>query len=203
MSEMRRRLIMLERPYRRVEYLKSDSRAYINTGIVMDEDMVIKCEFLSEKYTKYGAIYGDYFPTDLNQLTLLTRLMLDSEKISINLNSNIDYGAVQVVEYSLNKRYSTTVSKNYTLINQNKYTYTLSKTYPANTGKLVLFNRGENAIYRDIGLRIYAFSIEKNGELLMELIPVRLGKTGYMFDNVTKKFFGNIGVGEFNIGKDL
>lgn len=41
-----------------------------------------------------------------------------------------------------------------------------------------------------------------NGVLVRDYIPVRVGQTGYLFDNVSKQLFGNAGTGAFVIGPD-
>jgi hypothetical protein len=49
---------------------------------------------------------------------------------------------------------------------------------------------------------IYSFSAKGvNGEV--DLIPVRVGDVGYMYDKVSGKLFGNQGTGEFVLGSDI
>ena len=46
--------------------------------------------------------------------------------------------------------------------------------------------------------KIYnAFIYDKNNEKILDLIPVRIGTTGYMYDKVSRKLFGNSGTGNF------
>lgn len=49
----------------------------------------------------------------------------------------------------------------------------------------------------------YAFTISSGGVVTHELIPVRLGNTGYMYDRITNKRFGNAGTGDFVLGQDV
>jgi len=37
----------------------------------------------------------------------------------------------------------------------------------------------------------------------MDLIPVRVGQVGYMYDKISNKLFGNSGTGSFILGPDL
>ena len=37
----------------------------------------------------------------------------------------------------------------------------------------------------------------------MNLIPVRCGTTGYMYDSVSGTLFGNAGTGDFIVGTDV
>ena len=51
--------------------------------------------------------------------------------------------------------------------------------------------------------RLYFFKAYKATELKLDLIPVRLGDTGYMYDKISGKLFGNSGTGKFILGPDL
>ena len=52
--------------------------------------------------------------------------------------------------------------------------------------------------------KLYAVRVENDiGELLNDLIPVRKGNIGYMYDRVSGQLFGNAGEGEFVLGSDV
>jgi len=51
-------------------------------------------------------------------------------------------------------------------------------------------------------LRISFFKAWSNGVLIRDLIPVRKGQVGYLFDRVSGALFGNAGTGAFIIGPD-
>ena len=50
--------------------------------------------------------------------------------------------------------------------------------------------------------RIQSLTVEREGINVLQLIPVRKGTTGYMYDKVSGKLFGNAGTGEFILGQD-
>lgn len=50
--------------------------------------------------------------------------------------------------------------------------------------------------------RIKYFTILNNGDKKLDLIPVRVGTTGYLYDKVSKQLFGNDGSGSFTVGPD-
>jgi len=50
--------------------------------------------------------------------------------------------------------------------------------------------------------RIYAAKISRGTTIVMDLIPVRVGTTGYMYDKVSGQLFGNAGSGDFILGND-
>lgn len=50
--------------------------------------------------------------------------------------------------------------------------------------------------------RWYYAKIFDNNTLLLDLVPVRIGQVGYMYDKVTGQLFGNKGTGDFILGPD-
>ena len=53
-----------------------------------------------------------------------------------------------------------------------------------------------------IPARVYWAKITYNGTLVRDLIPVRVGNVGYMYDRVSGQLFGNSGTGSFVLGPD-
>ena len=52
-------------------------------------------------------------------------------------------------------------------------------------------------------MRLHSFSIVRNGERILDYIPVRKGTVGYLYDRVSGKLFGNEGSGAFSYGSDV
>ena len=64
-------------------------------------------------------------------------------------------------------------------------------------------NSAGTPFYATSYLRIRYFKLwDRNDNLVRDMIPVRVGVTGYMYDRVTQKMFGNQGTGQFIIGPD-
>ena len=88
-------------------------------------------------------------------------------------------------------------------------TPTLSADF-ATPGNLLLFaTSGSDGLpsYGNImsGVRIYGF-VAKNatdGSTILDLIPVRKGTVGYMYDRVSGRLFGDAGAGDFVLGPDV
>lgn len=52
-------------------------------------------------------------------------------------------------------------------------------------------------------VRIGRFTITNaNNKKILDLIPVRVGTVGYLYDHVSGKLFGNAGTGDFTLGPD-
>lgn len=54
----------------------------------------------------------------------------------------------------------------------------------------------------NVSMRIYHFVIYEGSTLIMDMIPVRVGQTGYMYDKVGGQLYGNNGTGNFILGRD-
>ena len=50
--------------------------------------------------------------------------------------------------------------------------------------------------------RLYFFKIYIDDILLRDLIPIRIGTIGYLYDKISNKIFGNLGTGNFVLGPD-
>lgn len=58
--------------------------------------------------------------------------------------------------------------------------------------------------YKYSKCRLYNFKAsDVNNTTLFDLIPVRVGQTGYMYDKVSGQLFGNAGTGNFILGNDV
>ena len=68
---------------------------------------------------------------------------------------------------------------------------------------LILFGRRTtNGISISGSIKIFGFSAYDNGELVIDLVPVRVGHVGYMLDTISGELFGNEGIGSFIVGPD-
>lgn len=69
-------------------------------------------------------------------------------------------------------------------------------------GRLGLAVMGESITYRN-SAKYYTVKINfNNDEIIRDLIPVRKGNIGYMYDRISGQFFGNDGTGAFILGPD-
>lgn len=62
---------------------------------------------------------------------------------------------------------------------------------------------GVVASYSKWSGKIYYTKITQGSSTIMDLIPVRVGTTGYMYDKVSGELFGNSGTGSFTLGNDV
>lgn len=65
---------------------------------------------------------------------------------------------------------------------------------------IILFTLAD--VYKEI-TRIYSCKIYEDSVLVRDMIPVRVGTTGYMYDKVSEQLFDNKGTGSFVLGNDI
>lgn len=196
-------LVYNSEPYdSKVEYLASDSTAYINTGVAGgNKSLEITIDFMFTKWVNYGGIYGNYVGDTYNAVRLI--LNNSSNVIVACLDTQCSNAGNTTGSCAINTRHTVVSSYNSLQIDSNTAISTKKGNGNNNTNNICLFNRSlTNAITRDIGLRIYSLQIRDDGVLIRDFIPVRVGEVGYMYDQVNRLLYENVGSGNFSIGAD-
>ena len=183
-----------------IEYLESTGSQYIDTGIKPDNTYTFD--------TKIAALQNNY-----NCVYWGVRSFGKASDYNNNcfFNSNTSgSGGIKAFAFSL---YSTnakeegnwtsgivpTLRTMYSFTNMTVVSTMETMTYPIT---LFAFNIIGTA-NTSLGIcRIGAFTAYSSGIKVIELIPVRVGTTGYMYDKVSGQLFGNAGTGEFILGPD-
>lgn len=178
-----------------VEYLESTGTQYISTNIIPDANTGIMLTIMRLNNT-------DSYICGVRNDNGNTRWVLGCPNYS-------GYGSVITTSSypAINIKYD--VGLNY--LNNKKFTIPLNNvetnlpTLPFTpTTDIRLFgSSGLNASYTKWTGKIYACKISQNNNIVMDLIPVRVGNVGYMFDCVSKKLFANAGTGSFTLGQDI
>ena len=76
----------------------------------------------------------------------------------------------------------------------------LNNTVNYGMGLFCRVNGGTPQLLSKVKLKSFQYS--RSGSLIRDLIPVRKGTTGYVYDKVSKKLFSNSGTGDFVLGSD-
>ena len=185
--------------YKRCKFLKKSGTAYIDTGIIPDKRMDYDIVFDVES-TYQGTLYvfgsdssyrkGFNLGEDLTSGTGI-RVCKFSEvgliESYIKLNSGVQC-SVQIYEncFAVNNKVISTVSCSYVCA------HSLSLFGTKRNGKAMV-----NGTYCK-NLRVYSFTISKDGSKIMNLIPA-LDRNGTpcMYDTVSKQTFYDAGQGSF------
>ena len=185
--------------YKRCKFLKKSDTAYIDTGIIPNKSMDYDVVFDVES-TYQGSLY--VFGSD------------SSYRIGFNLNTDFTTETgIRACKFSEGGIYQTYIKLNsgaqYSVQMRENHLAVNSKVFSAVSGiyvcaySLILFgtNRTGKAMVNDTycrNLRIYSFTISKDGNKIMNLIPA-INPNGIpcMYDTVSKQTFYNAGTGEF------
>lgn len=221
-SIVNRRRVMsseIKIPYDRVEYLESTGTQWIDTGIKFDT-------------TKHGLFVDGIFINDLSGIRTIAGCWegsFDINHLSCAIGGNYENcyfslpilsgfrggsagkkiaepGVRNMVGF-INHGIENDVLKATLFVNgvetkvnvNNPYVGISAQTYPLGGVKYA----GTNNIRELVHFLWYGFKFYEYDNLIMDLIPVRVGTTGYMYDKVSGKLFGNAGTGAFVLGPDV
>ena len=188
-----------------VEYLESTGTQWIDLGVKIDTEMDVSLTFIPTAdnggYSVGVGIFG-------------TRDGLNSRNISCYYTNSVvfcDYNSSSYAPYRaivtnspIGKLLVFNLSKYRREITINGVSTSNTTTYPSSFSALqntrLLWIAGSDGFNsaKAIG-KLYQFSITG----LMQLIPVRVGTVGYMYDRVSGQLFGNSGTGSFVLGPDV
>lgn len=188
-----------------IEYLEANAEsgvAWIDTGFVptgQDIDIYFDFTFLGYSVINYTAWFGaNNLYNTVNQYSVQAfGSTMNRCSFKMNGTSRLEFGASEV-----EKRY------NFTLLHSGEYTINeKSGTYnpiagEENTRSLRIFTAIDSTPRYTYG-RLHSFRLDKDAIPVLDLIPVRIEDTGYMFDRVSGQLFGNSGTGRFVLGPDL
>ena len=172
----------------KVEYLESPNdgvgtSVYIDTGIIGDETCAFEIKFT---YYKAQAVFGSRSTNSNAIIVASDRARMGSTMAYLVLTNGTTY--------------TVTLDKNAYVINGTSYQLGASAFTTNNS--VCIFSANSVSVSRMVG-RIYYFKMWKNGELVRDFIPVRVGQVGYMYDKVSGVLFGNAGSGAFILGNDI
>jgi hypothetical protein len=197
-----RRQLMMEkgRPYdAEIEYLEGSGTQYILTNIPNRSAFSMSLKFMLTSDASYEAIFGSVGNSPRRGFRLYrynaTVLYAQSGKL---INVKTTTASIKNVVITF-----TATANNGTLsISSNYGTSTTSSCDFSENTKWALFTSWVGGgVSGTITGRIYSFTYSSS-EQNVDLIPVRVGNVGYMFDKVSGKLFGNAGTGNFILGHD-
>lgn len=185
-----------------IEYLEcNDRQSWIDTGIYIAPTYSIHCDFLfntNGNYAFYGASNGGSATTG-EIAWFCNKTNHDVVRPTSNSAS-----AVDKVTVSQNVRHSTIYKSG--SINVDGVVTTKTAWYDSYVSVRTLFLFGTHRTTPYVGgehIRIYSFKIMNGESTVIDLIPVRVGTIGYMFDKVSRKLLFNLGSGTFLLGNDI
>ena len=187
-----------------VEYLESTGTQYIKTDIIPAIGYTYKMMFRSTGVVDYGYLFGVNWRDDTGTAKFFGLRRFASQARFQSLGFSI-----KTVPYEEDIDYDITINggeagdlNKFKLADGRVFSHnskiSVSPRLPMN---LLAVNNISTVAYKNKVL-LYSFSIEANSKTILDLIPVRVGDVGYMYDRVSGQFLGNAGTGDFIIGPD-
>lgn len=173
-----------------VEYLQGDGNAYIDLGVKGNLNTAIEVICETPATGTFECIAGSRSGNS-NAITIIyghnqaNTWRFGGKSTSIALSDNTSYTII--------------VDKNSALVNGVLYSLGQISSFTTDTNIQVFF-AGSTSLSKFTG-KIYGLKFE-NEIITMDLIPVRVGTTGFMYDRVSGELFGNNGTGNFILGND-
>lgn len=197
-----------------IEYLEGTGVQYIDTEIIPTLQYSFECGFYYVSYDSVTDSSATLFGCQSTWITESFTLLVTPSKTGLY---NCWGNKYTKIERSTNTTYwNTLIGVWHTLEFKNKETYIdgikkLSAVESGTSGEptlsIHLFNcqRNGNPTFGKGSIKriSYAKIFNENRILLMDLIPVRIGSVGYMYDKVSDRLFGNAGTGSFTLGPDV
>lgn len=181
-----------------IEYLESNGTQLINTEIIGGTS----CEYeikmqLTANGNTYPHLCGANHPPTFPKI-LIALNNLSAEVKLPGESSSIIYALVT----QTNRTVHTIEFKNGIILFDGVKKATLQPLGITDYPFCIFWYLAEPTTTKGVYGRIYYCKIWKDSELVRDLIPVRIGQQGYMYDKISKRLFQNIGKGQFILGPD-
>ena len=185
--------------YQRCKFLKKSGTAYIDTGIIPDKSMDYDVVFdVERRYPGTLYVFGSDSSYDTG-FNLSEDFTITEGIRSCKFYKSKYYPTFIIINRGV--QYSVKICENQFSVNSEVFSVDSGSYVCAYS--LILFgtNRKGQAMVNDKycrNLRIYSFTISKDGKKIINLIPA-LDRNGTpcMYDTVSKNTFYNAGTGEF------
>lgn len=122
-----------------------------------------------------------------------------NNSIAFNCDNNDSYGTSLTFTPQANIVYDINLSFGSLTINNKSYSLSTNTSGSENTSALQI---GDHSLTRGVNENIFYFKVYKGGVLKVDLIPVRVGQAGYLYDKISGMMFGNSGTGDLVLGPD-
>lgn len=186
----------LPQAYQEVEYIESNGSPYIDTGIKLTSEDIVKCKFeLTSTPTSYAeGVYGTMEKINSTN-TFFVLLMRTPNLARVGTSSN----QVTSTNVATNTIYDTTLKNGTYIENGTTYTFTPHNGFTFTTN-CYLFARNQ-ASMTPIKGKIYSFEIV--GKFFGIPCYRKSDNAIGMYDTISNTFFENAGSGTFTKGNDM
>ena len=165
----------------KIEYLESTGTQYINTRYMpTGSDIKIEGEYYPNGGSSWAAWFCSYVDENHESYRILK---YNNDDNSIVFTCGTDAGSSGTTTIQSGTIYTYELTQDKLILNGNVITNSNQIVTGTNTTNLYLFSY-PNGLQRAIG-RHYYFKVYKNNTLVVDLIPVRVGQIGCMYDKIS------------------
>ena len=180
-----------------IEYLESTGTQYIDTGYCPNAQTVVNFRCSTTMNNK--RVCGVRDSNAKNNFECIAYGGSLGFIFRVQTSSNITFPAQSDTIYD--------IMMSLTTITVNDTTKTSTRSSLSESFPLVLFAGyladQSTKVSNFSNTKMYSFSISENNVLKKDFIPVRVGRTGYLYDRVSDQLYGNSGTGNFVLGNDI
>ena len=174
-----------------IEYIESTGTQYIDTGIVptvaKETQIVLVLARTASNQSKEGMGANGNLNI-LQNSNEKTKWRLNAQQTNVSI-TNGTFTTIILKQTSSGRYYEVGGETGYGTSSEN-----------ANTFCVGVLGGATSYIYKARYARVV---IIENGNSVRDMIPVRVGQTGYLYDRVSEQLFGNVGTGDFVLGNDV
>ena len=183
-----------------VDYIQCNGTQWVDLGVLPTNNTVVKIKFMNLQTTG-DVIFGMYNGENYSYrfFNYGSNIYFDTGNGTSNgrLNSGVIHIYINTLyEIELGNKYVKDIINNIT-VTGTTYNYTYTKNLTLNCAENI--TSALRALSKN---RWYSVKVYEGQNLILDLIPVRVGQIGYMYDNVSGKFLYNKGRGDFVLGND-
>lgn len=191
-----------------VEWLESTGKQYIDTGVIVNNQISMECVMAMTSVTTRFSAQGmtlagscGWFNTGCHDGATIGAYFSANSREGAQISYDRDFHTY-FISASLQRIDNTTAH-----INSGQHIgYNTDRQIYQEPLSIYMFARNIGWITTDdliySHLKIKNCRIRFNNMLIADYIPVRVGNVGYMYDKVSGQLFGNQGTGQFIIGPD-
>ena len=186
-----------------VEYLESTGTQWIDTGITCRSYDGITAAFqvnAAQAGNNAYFFYGEGRSYKSGNMELYTAR--DKTKISFLIQGNTDITLDYTQKFNIDVRnkiatFTDDLGQTIGIADRSHIVdYTCLYT-------MAVFATHRASILKGEHIRCFKFQIIQDSVIVIDLIPVRVGRVGYMYDTVSGNLLGNSGTGNFILGPDV
>jgi len=190
---------------RKVEYLQSDGSQWVEFPNILGQIQEFEFIFMPNTLGSMSAVwaFGSWEAT-----SGANGFSLDLSNTGLRLLCSSSYPSFSLQEFSKSistppvnnlNTFSIKTDGNVYMNTSNIGTGTFYITSTSNNRRL--FGVAVSSTFYSQSMRIYSFKLKTTyGKI--EIIPVRIGDTGYMYEKFSKTLLSNMGTGSFTLGQD-